>query len=110
MPTAKTDQTGQMPRLTSLCCAHGSFCWFLYPATFCVYPATQKVAGYYVIPSENFECPRLTSVSALFPDSNLSSFLPIFFKLCMDIGNGEEGFEIANGLNLFINNRVMALD
>ena len=31
-----------------------------------LYPITQKVAGYYVIPSEPFECP---SVSASFPDS-----------------------------------------
>ena len=76
-----------------------------------LYPATQKVAGYYVIPSENFEilsvCP---SVSASFPDCNFSSFWPIFFKLCMDIDIGEEWFGIANGLNSFINNRVMALD
>ena len=65
------------------------------------------MAGYYVMPSENFECP---SLSASFPDSNLSSFLPIFFKLCMDIDIGKEWFGIVNGLNLFINNRVMALD
>ena len=52
------------------------------------------------------------SVNASFPDSNLSNFWPIFFKLCMDIDIGEEwfGIGIANGLNLFINNRVMALD
>ena len=50
------------------------------------------------------------SVSASFPDSNLSSFWPIFFKLSMDIDIGEEWFGIANGLNSFINNRVMALD
>ena len=50
------------------------------------------------------------SVSASFPDSNLSSFWPIFFKLCMDIYIEEEWFGIANGLNSFINNRVMALD
>ena len=51
------------------------------------------------------------SVSASFPDSNLSSFRPIFFfKLCMDIDIGEEWFRIANCLNAFINNRVMALD
>ena len=49
-------------------------------------------------------------VSASFPDSNLSSFLPIFFKLCMDIDIREEWFGSANGLNSFINNRVMALD
>ena len=43
--------------------------------TLFLYPATQKEAGYYVIPSENFECPSVhPSVSALFPDSNLSSF------------------------------------
>ena len=51
---------------------------------------------------------RRSSVSASFPDSNLSSFRPIFFKLCIDIG--EEWFGIANGLNSFINNRIMALD
>ena len=51
-----------------------------------------------------------TSVSASFPDSNYSSFWSIFFKLCMDIDIGEEWFGIANGLNSFINNRVMALD
>ena len=72
-----------------------------------LYPPTQKVAGYYVIPSEPFEC---LSVSASFPDSNLSSFGPIFFKLCMDITMREEWFRIANGLNSLINNRVMALD
>ena len=33
----------------------------------------------------------------------LSSFLPIFFQLCMDIDVREEGFGIVNGLNLFIN-------
>ena len=44
-----------------------------------------------------------------FPDSNLSGFWLIFFKLCMDIDIGEEWFGIANGLNSFINNRVMAV-
>ena len=52
-------------------------------------------------------CP---SVSASFPDTNLSSFWPIFFKLRMDIDIGEEWFGIAKGLNSFINNRVMTLD
>ena len=50
------------------------------------------------------------SVSALFPDFNFSSFWLIFFKLCMDIDIWEEWFGIANGLNSFINNRVIALD
>ena len=55
-----------------------------------------------------FEC---LSVSTSFLDSNLSSFWMIFFKLCcMDNDIREEWFGIANGLNLFINNRVMALD
>ena len=58
----------------------------------------------------SLEHPFRPSVSALFPDSNLNSFWLIFFKLCMDIDIGEEWFGIANGLNLFINNRVMALD
>ena len=40
-----------------------------------------------------------------------NSYWLIFFKLCMDIDDiREEWFGIANGLNLFINNRVMALD
>ena len=46
-----------------------------------LYPTTQKVAGYYVIPSENFECLSIhPSVSTSFTDSNLSSFWPIFFQ------------------------------
>ena len=56
-------------------------------------------------------CPSVRPpVSASFPESNLSSFSPIFFKLCMDINIREEWFGIANGLNSFMNNRVMALD
>ena len=52
-----------------------------------------------------------SSVSASFPDSNLSSFWAIFFfKLCMAIDIGEGWFGIANWLNSFINNRVMVLD
>ena len=35
---------------------------------------------------------------------------PIFFKLCIGIDIGEEWYGIANGLILFRNNRVMALD
>ena len=50
------------------------------------------------------------SISASFPDSNFSSFWPIFFKLCMNIDIREEWFGSANGLNSFINNRIMALD
>ena len=50
------------------------------------------------------------SVSASFSGSNLSIFLLIFVKLCMDIDIREEWFGIANGLNSFINNRVMTLD
>ena len=50
------------------------------------------------------------SVSASFPCSNFSTFWPIFFKLCIDIGNVEEWYGIASGLFSFLNNRVMALD
>ena len=49
-------------------------------------------------------------VKMSFPDSNLSSFWPLFFKLYMDINIREEWFGIANGLHSFINNRVMTLD
>ena len=47
---------------------------------------------------------------ASFPCSNFNTFLPIFFKLCIDIGIGEEWYGIANGLISFRNNSVMALD
>ena len=50
------------------------------------------------------------SVSASFPCSNFSTFWPIFLKLCIDIGIGEEWYGIASGLISFWNNRVMALD
>ena len=50
------------------------------------------------------------SVNASFPDSYLSSFLPLFFQLCMDIDIREELFGISNGLISFINNKVIALD
>ena len=40
----------------------------------------------------------------------LVHFLPIFFKLCTDIGIGEEWYGIASGIISFINNKVMALD
>ena len=73
-------------------------------------PHHKKVAGYYVTPSESFEFPSVRLSALRFRSLNLSSFWPIFFKLCMDINIGEEWFGIANGLNLFINNRVMALD
>ena len=47
---------------------------------------------------------------ASFPYSNFSTFLPIFFKLCIGIGIGQEWYGIASGIILFRNNRVMALD
>ena len=39
-----------------------------------------------------------------------STFLPIFFKLCIDIGIGEDWYGIASGIISFKNNRIMALD
>ena len=47
---------------------------------------------------------------ASFPCSNFSTFLPIFFRLCIDIGIGEVLYGIANGIISFRNNSVMALD
>ena len=75
-------------------------------------PSHTKSGGVLVYPLNHLSvCLSIRpSVSASFPDSNLSSFWPIFFKLYMDIDTREEGFGIANGLNSFINNRVMALD
>ena len=59
----------------------------------------------------NFECLSVRlSVSASFPCSNFSTFWPIFFKRCIDIGIGEEWYGIASGLISFWNNRVVALD
>ena len=82
-----------------------------------LYHATQKVAGYYVIPSELWVSVRPSvrtsvhlSVSASFLCSNFRTFWSIFFKLCIDIGIREEWYGIATGLISFWNNRVMALD
>ena len=47
---------------------------------------------------------------ALFPCSNFSTFLPVFFKLCIVLGIGEEWYGIASGIISFRNNRVLALD
>ena len=49
------------------------------------------------------------TLCASFPCSNLSAFLPIFFKLCIDIGIGEEWYGIASGIISLRNKRVMAL-
>ena len=67
-----------------------------------LYPATQKVAGFYVIPSELWVSVRHAS----FPCSNFSTFWPIFFKLCTDIGIWKEWYGIACGLISFRNNSV----
>ena len=45
----------------------------------CFYIAPQKMAGYYVIPSEPFECVSDACVSASFPDSSLSRFFFFLF-------------------------------
>ena len=75
--------------------------------------ATQKVVGYYVIPSELWMSVRPSirlSVSTSFHCSNFSTFWHIFFKLYIDIGIGEEWYGIASGIISFRNNIVMALD
>ena len=66
------------------------------------------MAGYKIYPPNRLSV--RPSVSTSFPDSNLIIFLPIFFKLAMDIDINKECFGIANGLNSFINNKVMDLD
>ena len=73
-------------------------------------PRHTKSGGVLCYTLQTFWVSLCLSVSASFPDSNSSSFWPIFFKLCMDIDIGEKWFGIANGLNSCINNRVMALD
>ena len=85
---------------------------FLYPATHKKWQVLCYTLGKFWVSVCLSVCPsvRCPSVSASFSDSNLSSFWPVFFKLCMDIDIGEEWFAISNGLNSFINNRVMALD
>ena len=68
-----------------------------------LYCSTQKVAGYYVIPSENSEILSVRpSVSASFPDSNLSSFWSIFFNFVLTLISGRNCL----GLQM-INNRVI---
>ena len=58
-----------------------------------------------------FEClSARPSVSASFPDSNLSICLPTFFKLCMAIDFEKEWFGIINWLISLIHNIVMVLD
>ena len=73
------------------------------------------MVGYYVIRSDLWVSVRPASVlhpsvCPSFPCSNFRTFWPIFFKLCIGIGIGEEWYGIASGLILFWNNRVMALD
>ena len=65
---------------------------------------------FYTRHTEPWVSVRRPSVSSSFPCSNFSTFWPIFFKLCIDFGIGEEWYGIASGLILFWNNRVMALD
>ena len=71
-------------------------------------PPHKKWRGIMLYPP-NFECPSVRpsvclSVSASFPCSNFSTFWPIFFKFCIDIGIGEEWFWIAVGLISFRKN------
>ena len=42
--------------------------------------------------------------------SNFSTFLLIFFKLCIDIGIREEWYGIVSRIISFRNNRVMTFD
>ena len=89
--------------------------------TFCIVccfftPPHKKWRGIMLYPP-TFECPtvcpssvRLSVCQRFVPCSNFSTVWPIFFKLCIDIGIGEEWYGIASGLIWFWNNRVMAFD
>ena len=70
--------------------------------TFYYTPPHKKCRGIMLYPP-NFECPSVClsvclSVSASFSCSNFSTFGPIFFNICIDIGIGEEWYGIASGL------------
>ena len=99
MDSEESDQTGWMPRLIWV--FTGRTCHF-------VIPRHTKSGGVL--------CYTLRKFWVLFHPSTLRfqtltwEFLTNFFKLCMNIDIGEEWFGIANGLNSFINNRVMAVD
>ena len=76
-------------------------CCMSRPASFVFFITCHKSGGVL--------CYTLRTVLSVRPSFQpLSTFWPIFFKLCIDIG--EEWFGIANGQNWFINNRVMALE
>ena len=110
-------QTGQATSLTTLITAIPNNEDILAPHGLLTFytPPHKKWRGIMLYPP-NFECPSVRpssvrlSISASFPCSNFSTFWPIFFKLCIDIGIGEEWYGIASGLISFWNNRVMALD
>ena len=95
-----SDQTGCMPRLIWVFAGHTlSYCYTLPHKSGKVLCFTLRTLTV-----------RRPSISASFPCSNFSTFWPIFFKLCIDIGIGEEWYGIVSGLISFWNNRVMALD
>ena len=102
-----SDQTGWMPRLIWVFTGcTGQF----------VIPRHTKSGGVLCYTLQTLSvCPSVRtyvrlSVSASFPCSNFSTFWPIFFKPCTDIGISEEWYGIASVLILFWNNRVIALD
>ena len=97
-------------------CAPAASVWTFVPVnirlyiTVFLYPATQKVAGYYVIPSGPFECPFVRPSELRFRTLTWVVF-DRFFKLYMDIDIREEWFWDCNGVFLFWSslNSVMAL-
>ena len=100
-----SDQTGRRPRLI----------WVFTGRTDHFYTPPLFVWRGIMLYPPNFECPSVRpsihlSISASFQCSNFSTFWPIFFKLCIDIGIEEEWYGITSGLISFRNNRVMALD
>ena len=62
-----------------------------------LYLATQKSGGVLCYTLRTIWVSVRLSVRASFSDSNLSSFWPIFFNLCMDFDIREEWFGMAMG-------------
>ena len=71
-----------------------------------LYPPNFECLSVHPLSIHLYVCP---SISASFPCSNFSTVWPIF-KLCIDIGIGEEWYGIAGWLISFWKNRVTALD
>ena len=111
-----SDQTGWMARLIWVFAGCTAILLVLSRSGSCL-PRHTKSCGVLCYTLRTLSvCPSVVrpsvclSISSSFPCSNFLTFWPIFFKLCIDIGIGEEWYGIASGIILFWNKRVMALD